>query len=361
MSEAKAIAAKLGEPFDVAEVKFKPAMVKGERALAMAYVDARVIQDRLDEAAGVENWQDKYTVRDSGSVVCTLSIRFGSEWITKEDVGSLSEQPDAGDQLKAAFSDALKRAAVKFGVGRYLYRIPSQWFDYDTNKKQFKTKPTLPAWAIPKGGEVAGTALADQLKKLAGTACKEAGYDLAKWSTEIRERYKVSGELANIEKRIVRLMIDDVNKWISKIAATPKGAAVAPDDAKPAGGSTPIENGVALYQKLRDYELKLIEAQQCKPGGLVAHVVGLGKTNGFPPSMNDWKPEHIAKARQWVTEFAQKAAAGFPNDRKAAADSAKMKQLPPANPNVENDDDGNPIFPNGPDDGAINDYGPSEY
>jgi hypothetical protein len=40
--------------------------------------------------------------------------------LTKVDVGGPSEQPDGGDWLKAAFSDALKRAAVKFGVGRHL-------------------------------------------------------------------------------------------------------------------------------------------------------------------------------------------------------------------------------------------------
>jgi hypothetical protein len=49
----------------------------------------------------------------------------------KEDVGGQSEQPDEGDRRKAAFSDALKRAAVKFGIGRYLYRQKPQWVDWD--------------------------------------------------------------------------------------------------------------------------------------------------------------------------------------------------------------------------------------
>ena len=49
--------------------------------------------------------------------------------------------------MKAAFSDALKRAAVKFGVGRYLYRLPAQWLDYDSQKRQFARPPTLPDWA----------------------------------------------------------------------------------------------------------------------------------------------------------------------------------------------------------------------
>src|SRR5262245_23006899 len=125
-------------------------MVKNNRALAMAYIDARLIQDRLDGVLGVENWQDKYDILPDGSVMCRLRLKLGGRWITKSDVGSPSEQPDSGDRLKAAFSDALKRAAVKFGIGRYLYRLPAQWVDYDPVKKQLVQLPQLPAFAIPK-------------------------------------------------------------------------------------------------------------------------------------------------------------------------------------------------------------------
>ena len=52
-------------------------------------------------------------------VVCRLFVRIGGDWVGKEDVGSPSEQPDDGDKRKASYSDALKRAAVKFGIGRY--------------------------------------------------------------------------------------------------------------------------------------------------------------------------------------------------------------------------------------------------
>jgi hypothetical protein len=148
-SEVKAITAALAAPFDAGEVKFKPQAVKNNRALALAYVDARVIQDRLDEVLGVEGWQDEYQLLPDGSVVCKLTLKLGDQWITKMDVGSPSEQPDSGDRLKAAFSDALKRAAVKFGVGRYLYRLQSQWADYDPVKKQFTRPPQLPVFTQP--------------------------------------------------------------------------------------------------------------------------------------------------------------------------------------------------------------------
>ena len=134
----------LAAPFGVGEVKFKPQSVKGNRALALAYIDARVIEDRLDDILGVDGWQDEYETLPDGSVVCRLRLKIGEQWITKMDVGSPSEQPDGGDRLKAAFSDALKRAAVKFGIGRYLYRLPVQWADYDPVKKQFTQVPALP-------------------------------------------------------------------------------------------------------------------------------------------------------------------------------------------------------------------------
>lgn len=140
----------LAAPFDPKGIKWKPQAVKGNRCMAIAYIDARVVCDRLDSVIGPENWSDQYQVLADGSTVCTLSVIVNGALIAKQDVGSLSEQPDAGNKLKAAFSDALKRAAVKFGIGRYLYRLPNVWVDYDPNKKMITQPPALPNWAMPK-------------------------------------------------------------------------------------------------------------------------------------------------------------------------------------------------------------------
>ena len=150
IGDVRTITNALSAPFSIKEVKFKPQSVKGNRALALAYIDCRVIQDRLDAVLGVENWQDEYELLTDGSVLCKLQLKIGDRWITKMDVGSPSDQPDGGDRLKAAFSDALKRAAVKFGIGRYLYRLPAQWADYDSVKKLFTQPPQLPAFALQK-------------------------------------------------------------------------------------------------------------------------------------------------------------------------------------------------------------------
>lgn len=148
------IAARLSAPFDPSEVKWKPQVVSGGRAMAIAYVDARVVMDRLDEVLGLGGWQASYREVPDG-IVCRLRAKLAGEWVDHEDVGSYSEQPDEGDRIKAAFSDALKRAAVHLGIGRYLYRLPSQWVDYDPQKKQLKYKPELPAWAMPARPETA--------------------------------------------------------------------------------------------------------------------------------------------------------------------------------------------------------------
>jgi hypothetical protein len=149
--ERKALMAALAAAFDLSEVKFKPGAVAGNRALALAYVDTRTVQDRLDEVLGIDGWQDTYTPLPDGSVVCELRCRIGGEWIVKTDVGGASEQPDPGDRIKSAFSDALKRAAVKFGIGRYLYRVPSTCVDWDPAKKRFLRTPQLPQEAAGAG------------------------------------------------------------------------------------------------------------------------------------------------------------------------------------------------------------------
>ncbi|MHB1422110.1 MAG: Rad52/Rad22 family DNA repair protein [Gemmataceae bacterium] len=148
-TDAKQLSLALTAPFPPDAVHWKPLAVKGNRALAAAYLDARAVMQRLDSVFGVGGWRDSYQLVNGGSVVCTLSVKVDGEWIDKTDVGSPSEQPDDGDRLKAAFSDSLKRAACKLGVGRYLYKLPRQWVDYDTATKQFVKAPQLPAWALP--------------------------------------------------------------------------------------------------------------------------------------------------------------------------------------------------------------------
>lgn len=110
----------------------------GTSAMALAYIDARDVMDRLDAVCGPANWQDSYAETLKGRLICTLMLRVGDEWISKSD--------GAGDTdvegEKGAISDALKRAAVKWGIGRYLYDLPVIWADCESyeagGKKRWK-------------------------------------------------------------------------------------------------------------------------------------------------------------------------------------------------------------------------------
>lgn len=141
--------AALAAPFDPADVKWKPQQISGSRCMAIAYITARAVMDRLDDVVGPGEWQTSYRVVGDG-VTCVLSLRIDGEWVSHEDIGGESGQPDEGDRHKAAFSDALKRVAVRFGIGRYLYRLPRQWVDYDPQKRCITRAPALPDWALPR-------------------------------------------------------------------------------------------------------------------------------------------------------------------------------------------------------------------
>lgn len=95
----------------------QPVMVNGQ-PLNLAYVTARYVSDRLDDVVGPANWQDSFNMVAPGVVQAGIGIRVGdTEWVWKYDVGVASNiEPEKG-----AYSDAFKRAAVKWGIARDLY------------------------------------------------------------------------------------------------------------------------------------------------------------------------------------------------------------------------------------------------
>lgn len=150
----------LAAPFDADEVKSKPQAISkdGTKALPVFFVDARAIMQRLDDILGLDGWKDAIEFQHDGTVKCILSIRIDDgEWISREDVGGQSEQPDNGDRVKSAVSDALKRVAVKFGLGRYLYAVKPTWLDYDSQTRKFKTTPTIPVYGGARSNPTRGS------------------------------------------------------------------------------------------------------------------------------------------------------------------------------------------------------------
>lgn len=138
----------LKNPFEPRFVKYRVGATSKDKTkgIAVFYIDSREVQKRLDDICGIDGWQTKFLPTDKG-VVCELSIRMpDGTWITKSDGGVYTEKITP---FKGGCSDALKRAAVQFGIGRYLYYIPNQWYPID-KYKQFSVQPQLPKWALPQ-------------------------------------------------------------------------------------------------------------------------------------------------------------------------------------------------------------------
>ena len=110
--------------------KWKIQSVKGNKAQCVAYIDARDVMDLLDRAIGIENWKDSYH-RDGERLVCKLELKVNEEWVAKEDVGTESQF----ESEKGEYSDAFKRAGVKWGIGRFLYDLEFKWIDVDSAGK----------------------------------------------------------------------------------------------------------------------------------------------------------------------------------------------------------------------------------
>jgi len=117
---------------------------KATKGIALAYLNARDVMERLDLIVGCGNWQDRYPYRGC----CELGIRVDDEWIWRADAAGETDV----EGIKGQSSDSFKRAAVKFGVGRYLYGLPNEWYDLTGQPwNPFATKPKLPQWATPAG------------------------------------------------------------------------------------------------------------------------------------------------------------------------------------------------------------------
>ena len=139
----------LGEPFPAEDIEWRAGATNKDKtkALALAYITSRAVMNRLDETIGAENWQDEYSPGPDGGVLCGLSIRVNNEWITKWD----GAENTAFEGVKGGLSDALKRAGVKWGIGRYLYKLDGVWVKCEQrgNTTVLSETPKLPSWALP--------------------------------------------------------------------------------------------------------------------------------------------------------------------------------------------------------------------
>lgn len=145
----------LKEPFAAEDIEWKTQYSNNDKTkgFAVPYVRAKAIQDRLDSIIGPENWRneyilwreektkpsgDKQTVVHKESQLCGIGIYHEgrNEWVTKYDG---AENTDI-EAIKGGLTDAFKRAAVLWGIGRYLRDMEGKWVDLETVGRSQKIK-----------------------------------------------------------------------------------------------------------------------------------------------------------------------------------------------------------------------------
>jgi hypothetical protein len=161
--------AKLAEPFAPTEIEWRVGQKSrdGMKATLLCYLTSRAVMQRLDDVVGPAHWRDHYDpITEGGKTVgylCALSLEVEpGQWVTKVDVSDLTDI----EALKGGVSGALKRAAVKWGIGRYLYDLDARYHpvregygpdgaiycplgDKGSSKPGHIVPPTLPEWALP--------------------------------------------------------------------------------------------------------------------------------------------------------------------------------------------------------------------
>lgn len=170
----KTLSQRLQEPFEAADIEWRAQSCGVSNSnkpwvKAIPYITSRAIQQRLDSIFDVGGWRNEFTTSPDGDgVLCGLSVRIGNEWITKWDGAEKKPINPYVDETKSVLSNATKRAAVQFGIGRYLYNLDEFWAictlvgsrwesqnNYAEKKDNGTTHhidwqdPMLPEWALP--------------------------------------------------------------------------------------------------------------------------------------------------------------------------------------------------------------------
>src|SRR6185436_9710797 len=134
------------------------------------YVEWHTVADILDEYA--PNWA--HTVKDIRPIgdIVTVTVAITIDGVTREGIGTGKAISETG--IKKAEHDALKRAAVKFGIARELYKKEFDSIDQDE-------QPVVETTSIsgPMAQSIGDMITGKQLAMIRGLA-RETGLDADK-------------------------------------------------------------------------------------------------------------------------------------------------------------------------------------
>ena len=130
----------LRKPFEPELIKWKIQTNPKEgqdKAIVVAFIDSRDVTERLDLATGGD-WGSEFSLPQVNagaqfSLECALTVCG----VTRRDVGTVAQPRQGEDATKDLYSDALKRAAVQFGVGSHVYRFPKVKAKVQASGKSF--------------------------------------------------------------------------------------------------------------------------------------------------------------------------------------------------------------------------------
>jgi hypothetical protein len=250
----------LAAPFAPEEVK-----VRSQAGRGLPYITARTIMNRLDEVLGPENWWDEYVPLEH-SVICRLTVRLpDGKILTKCDAGGYAGMADPGDDDKSGFADAFKRAAVKFGVGRYLYR------------------DGVPRFARPaeESRPNAGAPVVERQSAQAGSASRRPSPPAA----DLRDpaaKPPAASESGSASRRPSPPPAE-----LRDPAAKPPVASDGPSKSASASPSPPPRTGRALFSWAKKQEEE-------HGYGLLKHLSEWAKSQEFPARIVDWDAEQVA-------------------------------------------------------------------
>lgn len=131
---------KLKSPFPYEDIDWKVQVTNKDktRGMAVPYLDSRAIQKRLDDAVGAMNWTNEFMLWQDKSQICGIGLYDAERgaWVMKYNG---AENTDI-EPVKGGLSDSFKRAAVLWGIGRYLYDIASIWVEIEPSGKSSQIK-----------------------------------------------------------------------------------------------------------------------------------------------------------------------------------------------------------------------------
>ena len=198
----------LDAPFSATDLEWRvQRAMKNGMGIVVPYVTARAIMTRFDEAVGKDNWKCEYHDIPNGGVACVISVKVEGEWVGKEDAAQCTQV----EPIKGGRSAALKRAAVVWGVGRYLYKLGEVKATL-ANGKYFNDKVILPDAFLPESEHTGN----DEIKVV-----KKEFTHPAKVSASVEELEKaksmvVEGEKFNNGKTLGELWdkaLQGIAKW----------------------------------------------------------------------------------------------------------------------------------------------------